>query len=468
MTEPNMQEHIVTPQQQAASAAQLQAPPRWHDPLRLIEAENPGMPGRVVLWSISTLTLLMVVWACLGKLDIIASAEGKLVTQTLVKVVQPAEAGVVKELLVAEGDVVKAGQVLARLDPTVALADSSSAADLLAQREMQLRRIEAALAGRPMRKLAADDGALFAQVQSQDLALRAALDDTLEQERALLAKAEGERKSALQVLSKLDETIPTYERAAQSFAELAKEGYVGALAAGDRQREALEKRKDRDAQAAAIVALNATIQAQQRKIAQVDSNYRAELQREAADINANIRQLRNEVQKTRFKASLTELRAPQDGIVKDLATTTIGAVVQPGAVVVTIVPRGEQLFADVAISNADIGFVRAGQEVQVKLAAYPFQEYGILKGRVVRISADASDRQETRPAAGEGGAARDAASYQARVLLDSQTLQAPNGKQLPLAAGMLAQAEIRLGERTVMQYLLSPVQRVVSEAAHEK
>ena len=90
-----------------------------------------------------------------------------------------------------------------------------------------------------------------------------------------------------------------------------------------------------------------------------------------------------------------ELRAPQDGIIKDLATTTIGAVVQPGTVVMTLVPKGEQLYADVEIKNEDVGFVQTGQRAQIKVAAYPFQKYGMLTGEVNRISADASEPKQT-------------------------------------------------------------------------
>lgn len=454
---------------------QLRPPSRWHDPLRLIQDDAPSETGRIVLWVVSVLVLALIVWAIFGKLDIIATAEGKLVPQTLVKIVQPAEAGIVKQLLVKEGDVVKAGQVLAKLDPTLASADMEGIANDLKIQQMQVRRLEAELADQPMLPKAGDDPALYARVQNEYTARRKAYLDSLDQEKALLAKAEHEWKSASAILSKLEQTLPVYRQSAEAFSRLEKEGFIGGLAAAEKQREATEKAKDLDAQQSTVAALAATISAQQKRISQLQSTYKSELQKELADVKARISQLQPNLDKAVFREGLMELRAPQDGVIKDLATTTVGAVVQPGVVVMTLVPQGEQLFADVNIKNEDVGFVQVGQNAQIKLAAYPFQKYGMLTGKVVRISADST---ELNPAAApsdsdEGNGSSDAnaavfSTYKARVQLDSQELISPHGTKLLLTTGMQAVAEINQGKRTVLEYLLSPVQKAVSEAARER
>lgn len=462
------------PQPASATVVQLRPPTRWHDPLKLIQAEAPGETGRIVLWSVSILMLALIVWAAFGQLDIIAAADGKLAPQTLVKIVQPAEAGVVKQLLVDEGDTVKAGQVLARLDTTLASADKATIAGDLAIQQMQTRRIEAELNDQPMLPKAGDDPALYAQVQSQYTAHRKAYLDALDQEKALLTKAEYERKSANEILSKLEQTLPTYKRSADAFARLEKEGFVAGLAAADKQREATEKSKDLDAQQSTVVALNATIAAQQKKISQLQSTYKSELQKELSDIKTRIAQLQPNLDKTVYKEGLMELKAPQDGVIKDLATTTVGAVVQPGTVVMTLVPQGEQLYADVNIKNEDVGFVRVGQSAQIKLAAYPFQKYGMLAGRVIHVSADATELNKANtPAAGannpaDNEAAASLLSYKARIQLDAQILKDPQGNKLSLTPGMHVVAEINQGKRTVLEYLLSPVQKAVQEAARER
>ncbi|MFT5961503.1 MAG: hemolysin D [Burkholderiaceae bacterium] len=456
----------------------LRPPSRWHDPLQLIEQGAPARVGRIVLWSVCVLVLLMFVWAAIGQLDIIATAEGKLSPQTLVKIVQPAESGVVTELLVNEGDTVQAGQVLARLDTTLARADKSGIASDLATQQLQSRRITAELADQPMTMMPGDDPQRFAAIHNQYLAHRQAFRDSLDQEAALLVKVRHEHRSASETLAKLEQTLPTYQRTADAYVRLDHEGFIAGIAAADKQRDLLEKSKDRDAQRSTVAALDATIAAQQQRLSQLRSSYRSDLQKELADTRARLDQLQPNLDKSTYREGLLELRAPQAGTIKDLATTTIGAVVQPGTVVLTLVPQGEQLFADVNIKNEDVGFVQVGQRAQIKLATYPFQRYGMMSGTVVRVSADATEvNRATSNSNGatnnngptdNGNQSAGSATYKARIALDQQMLRSPQGKELALGAGMQVVGEINQGKRTVLEYLLSPVQKAVAEAGRER
>jgi HlyD family secretion protein len=457
-----------------AKVVPLRPPSRWHDPLKLIQDQAPSDTGRIILWTVSSLVLLLIAWAAFGRLDIIAAADGKLATQTLVKIVQPAEAGVVKQLLIQEGDTVKAGQVLARLDTTLASADKTGIANDLAAQQMQMRRVQAELADQPMLPKAGDDPDRYAQVHSQYTAHRKAYLDGLDQETSLLAKAEHEKRSAGEVLAKLEQTLPTYKRSADAYARLEKDGFIAGLAADEKRRDAIERAKDLDAQRSTVASLDATIAAERKKINQLQSTYRSELQKELAEIRARIEQLQPNLDKTLYKEGQMELRAPQDGVIKDLATTTIGAVVQPGTVVMTLVPQGEQLYADVNIKNEDVGFVRVGQSAQIKLATYPFQQYGMLTGKVIRVSADATEAPRQNAAASSNSSAQDdiqpttTATYKARIKLDAQTMKDPQGNSLVLSPGMQVVAEINQGQRTVLEYLLSPVRKAIREAGRER
>lgn len=457
-------------QEQAAAPRQS----RWNDPLSLIQNEEPANIGRLVLWIVATLVLILLVWAAIGKLDIVATAEGKLVPQTLLKIVQPAEAGVIKQLLVHEGDVVKEGQVLARLDPTLATADKATIAVDLSTQLMQERRLQAELSGSPMSPKAGDDMVLFAQVQGQWLAKQRALSDALAQEQALLRKAESERRSANETLSKLQQTLPSYHKTAKAYQDLEKEGFVGNILSAEKQREAVEKSKDLDAQLATVTALGSTIEAQQKKIQQLQSSYASEAQKELAEVRARIQQLRPNLDKTAYREGLMELRAPQAGTVKDVATTTVGAVVQPGTVVMTLVPTDEKLYADVAIKNEDIGFIQVGQQARVKLAAFPFQKYGLLVGKVIRISVDATESGQGNSggqgpqAVGSESQSFGASTYKARIELEKQQLDGVGADVLKMNAGMQIVSEIHQGERTVLEYLLSPILKTVKESAKER
>ncbi len=152
---------------------------------------------------------------------------------------------------------------------------------------------------------------------------------------------------------------------------------------------------------------------------------------------------------------------------QNLATHTPGAVVQPGTALLQIVPKGDTLRAEAALANEDVGFVAVGQRVKLKLAAYPFQKYGLLEGKVVQLSADALEPEAAAKATGSPHVTPPL-TYKAVIELDAQSLTLPSGGLLALAPGMAVTAEIHQGRRTVMEYLLSPVQRVSSEAGKER
>lgn len=205
---------------------------------------------------------------------------------------------------------------------------------------------------------------------------------------------------------------------------------------------------------------------------------RDQLKEKWSGIRQKIGQLQPTLDKSNHKEGLMELKAPQDGIIKDLATTTVGAVVQPGSVVMTLVPKDEQLYADVNIKNEDVGFIQIGQQVQIKLATYPFQRYGMLTGKLIHLSADATEANKgnapnsnTNTSTGttdNSNSATSVATYKARIQLSQQTLTDAQGNKLLIAPGMQVVAEINQGKRSVLAYLLSPVQKAVSEAGRER
>jgi HlyD family secretion protein len=195
------------------------------------------------------------------------------------------------------------------------------------------------------------------------------------------------------------------------------------------------------------------------------------------DALSKLTQLDQQQTKIEFQQTNLELKAPQAGIVKELATTTIGAVVQPGTVLVSLVPKNEPLLAEVMIDNQDIGFVKPGQAVRLKLAAYPFQRYGMVDGAVKTVIADSqlqSNKQTDSQQTNKGNTTTNTESGVASTMTFKATIELKrqsvivNDSSLPFAAGMQLSAEIIEGKRTVLQYLLSPVQRVASEAGMER
>jgi HlyD family secretion protein len=433
--------------------------------LLAIQESPPARLPRAVAYSTAALFALLLVWASVGQLDIVASADGKLVPQTYVKIVQPADAGIVQEILVREGQPVKAGQVLMRMDTKVAKADEASIRSDLALKSLQLRRIDAELNAAPLLRVAGDPDNLFRDVQHQYQERRDALRDARAQQQESFNKSRHEFEAAREVLVKLREVAPILRQQSNAYADLGKQGYAGQLMVRDKQRELIEKEQDLKAQEATVASLQAAMEQARQQQSQIMSKYRSDLQSERVDAEGQYIRLEQELAKQEHKSGLLELRAPQAGIVKDVATHTVGAVVSPGTSLLSIVPEHEPLVAEVLIKNQDVGFVYPEQHVKIKLVAYPFEQYGMVDGVVTRIGPDASESSADPSQPKDDTAAQ--LQYKAVIALDSQHLLA-QGRMLRLVSGMQVIAEINQGKRTVLNYLLSPLRTTLYDSGRER
>jgi hemolysin D len=436
--------------------------------LLYVQHEPPSPLPRMVLRGVLLLLAVLLIWACWGKLDIVAVAEGKLVPLTYLKIVQPAEAGIVRDIAVTEGQHVEAGQVLVRMDSNISEADSLAVQNQLQLKAMELRRIEAELAGRPFKREPGDSPELYQRILSEYQSNVNALQDRLATENANLMKARHDLASTLEIQRKLEETLPTYQAQEVAYERLGKDGFMGKLMVLDKQRERIEKEQDLRSQEYNAQSLKATIDHSERRLAQTISEYKQKLQAEQVSIFGEYQSLQQEWAKQSHKNSLLELKAPQSGVVKDLATHTPGTVVIPGAVLMTLVPSGEKLQAEVWLKNEDAGFVVRGQKVKVKLAAYPIQKYGMVDGEVIQVSADATERANGAFQSAEAASSSGMHStYRTLVQLKQQYLEVEKDR-LRLSPGMQVSAEVKLAEQTVMEYLLSPVRRAFHNAGRER
>ena len=431
-----------------------------------VQKRPPSPMPRAVLHTLLVLFAILLVWAVVGRLDIVATAQGKLVPKTYVKIVQPADAGIVKEILVTEGDHVKAGQVLLRLDTTLSAADSAIVAGEVEARELQLRRIDAELGGRRMQRLPGDDAAAFAEVESQGIARQSAYQDVLRTEKALLAQSLQTLEGAHEQVVKLQKLLPILRGEEDGLYTLAQQGVVPKFQHSEKQRQRIDTEQNLASQQRTVLGLESKIAESHGRIARVTSEYRQQLLNERVEAQLALQRAQQESAKQDHRGRLSELRAPQDGVIKDVATYTVGAVVNAGTVLMSLVPVDEELVAEVMIRNEDVGFVEEGQSVKVKLATFPFQKYGMIDGTVLRISADAADRQ-TEEEKSSAGSQQNVSPYKAIVKLQQQRLSRGEFTRA-LAPGMQVVAEVRQGQRTVLEYLLSPVQKRVQEAARER
>ena len=431
--------------------------------LRMQQQPPPPLAG----WTLRVLIGLIVclfAWAFFGRLDIVAIADGKLVPSTYLKIVQPAEQGIVREILVKEGEKVEPGQVLIRMDSVLAGADVKAVRAEHDNKRLSLRRIDAQLAGKRFTRDRADPAELALQIEAQYAANVRAYENALAQERSLLEKARHDLAAAQATKAKLEQVLPHYMEQEKAFEKLTKDGFAGRILYTDKRRERIEKEQDLRTQGFAIEASRALIEQSERKIGQITADYRRQLQTERVEAAFQFEKLTQELAKLSHRHELLELRAPQAGIVKDLATHTAGTVAAPGTILMTLVPEGDPLVAEVWVSNHDVGFVRPGQEAKLKLAAFQFQKYGMIEGRVLRVNPDATEAPSPN-VRHEVGRERPAGPLAFRALIE---LDRQNLFSYPLQPGMQVAGEIHLGTRTVLEYLLSPVQKAFHEAARER
>jgi len=430
-----------------------------------VQSRPPHPFPRVVLVTFFLLFTSALVWATVGRLDIVAVAQGKLIPSTYVKIVQPAEAGLIREILVREGQRVEEGQTLMRMDTTQADADFRSVLEEYARARLDLRRTEAELGGVVFEQQAGDDATLYQEVLLQYESDVRALESAIAEQTAAVERAEKELALAQETKEKLEKILPLYRKEEEAYLKLSRQGHIGSMELVEKTRMRIEKEEEYQAQDLIIARESAAKLQAQRKIEQLVSENESRLRAERAQIAEKLNRLAAEMEKQKHRRSLMELKAPQSGIVKDLATHTVGTVTQPGTILMTLVPISDVLRAEVWLPNQDVGFVRPGHEVKLKLTAFQFQKYGMVDGVVEHVAADSLDSSANGSA--KEGADTSTLMYRTLIGLRQQQLNV-DGVSYDLVPGMQVVAEVKLGDRTVLEYLLSPVRKAFHDAGRER
>lgn len=462
-----------------ARRAELAGPARLHHeraflPAALSLQETPVHPApRRVAWVLMALFLIALAWACLGQIDIVAVAPGRIIVSDRTKLVQPLERSVVRRILVKDGDHVEAGQALVELDPTSAQADvaslqearSAAQSEWLRTRTLQKMLLNPELKTITHKALEANfdqnpaPGGWAEAERAEALAQLAAEWRDITARLARLAaehqRRAAERATVQAMIAKLHATLPISRQREQDFGELARQGYMSSHATQDRRRERIELERDLATQQARLLEAQAALaEAEQGRSAYLAETRRTLGERQAqADLK--YQQTTQELAKATQRRQLATLAAPVAGTVQQLALHTEGGVVTEAQALMVIVPDSAHVSAEVTLENKDIGFVTPGQEVAIKLETFPFTRYGTVKATVEKVTQDAVNDEKR------------GAIFPATLQL-LQTGIDVDGKQIRLAPGMNVTAEIKTGKRRVIEFLLSPIQRAGSESLRER
>ena len=430
-------------------------------PAALEVIERPVSPtARLTARVLTAGVAAMAAWLVFGKTEIIASAGGRIVPVGQVQLVQPAEAGVVRRILVHDGDHVTKGQPLVLLDPTISAAEAAQAAKAYENAAFDVARTRAvldALDGRPLR-LVAPEGSDAAMIATQESLARARLADmraTIAATTAGGAVARADIASARSEVAKLDRSLPLLDQQIAANEEMLAKGYVSKLRVLDMRRQRIAESGSRDAALVAINRATATAGGAATTAGKARADVRAALYEELVKAETDMRLRHEEMVKAKQHSGFQALRAPVTGTVGQLSLHTEGGVVEAAKPIMTVVPSDGKLIAEVQLLNRDAGFVAPGQAVQVKLEAFPFSRYGTVPGHVVSVSPDAVADEKL------------GLVYVVRVALDRTRIDRGD-RTVALVPGMMATADIVTGRRSYLSYLTSPVAEAGGSSLRER
>lgn len=440
-------------------------------PAALEVIETPPSPvGRAIALSIVGILAAAALWASLGSIDIVAVAPGKIIPSGRTKIVQPLEAGVVRAIHVRDGQRVRAGEALIDLDPTVNAAELGRLSGDLLAAQLDVARLRGALApDAPLEAFRPPAEATPAQVAMQ----RGLLESQVMEQQAKLAaidrqqgQKEAEKATLSAMIDKLEAAIPLLDHRVAVRKHLADREigsrlqYLADLQElTNHQQEVLVLRSRITEGESAIAAIRET---RVRTVAEYGRGLFDELTR-AEQKAAGLHQ---EVVKAGQKARQQKLVAPVEGTVHQLAIHTVGGVVTPAQPLLAIVPADSRLEIEAIVPNRDVGFLRKGQEAQVKIDAFNFTRYGLAGGQVLGLSSDAVSRDGAPAREGKAEKGPEL-EYVARISLDRSAMNTEDGP-VELTPGMTVSVEIRTGERSLMDYLLSPIGRYRHDSFRER
>lgn len=429
---------------------------------------NTPKSARRMLWVIVLFFVIAFVWASQAQLDQVTVGSGKVIASSQLQVVQNLEGGIVKSLLVTEGDAVVQGQELLIIDDTQFQSDFNEQTQSLVGTQADSVRLNALLASiRIDKSQAKTNWQKSIVIKRQALTFSSELTqhqarlvqrqkneftDQLSQLESQLAVVEQQinqkARERIETQSRVSSLRNSYGIASKELAitkPLADEGVVPEIELLKLQRQLNDTRRELKSAELQLPIIKAAIQEAILKRIDIAQNFRSDLQRELNEISDQVASLSASQIGLQDRVNRTTITSPVTGIIQTLHTNTVGGVIQPGMDVITIVPTDDNLLIEAQIAPKDIAFLRPKLRAMIKFSAYDFTVFGGLEGTLETISADTIKDDEGN------------SFYQIRIRTAQNYLLSGSGEILPIIPGMTASADIITGKRTVLDYLLKPV-----------
>ena len=480
--------------------------------LEILETPPAPLPVALML-TICAFFAAALAWSFFGRLDVHAVAPGKIEIAGRAKVIEPLDPGKIAAIHVANGGRVKVGDLLLELDPAEATADENAARDALnaglaeiARRRFAIDTVRAVLRApappheqaeqdtvlSPLEEAAADtegkiawDDAVPGVFRSREQAVLAAdltqLSDTLKNLDKQMAQKEATRQRLRMSIAFQDTLIETLTQRVSTRQE-AIDLHVGTKINLYDAKEELEKSQSTLASdQGQLIETDAALAELQSEKTKTLAQFMADNENKLADAARKADEARESLAKAAARLSHTRLYAPIDGVVQQVAVTTIGQVVTTGQRLLVVTPNEGPLQVEALVANLDIGFVKIGQDAAVKVDAFPFTRFGVAHGKVAQIASEAVGEQEAKRALANAASSANAADaaptsapgqpesfvFPVTIALAESTMKIGDA-MVPLAPGMTVSVEIKTDSRRVIDYLLSPLAKVASESLRER
>lgn len=430
----------------------------FSSPALAVQLMPPRFVVRMVSLAICAMVAIAMAFAYFAKMDIVVTVQGKVIPSGKSKVVQPLEPGIVRALLVRDGQHVHAGEVLVELDPTTTGADRERLQREDWEAQAEVLRTSAQIIGAnhiyPLAEMpqdiAVNQTAMLTARISEQAAKLAGIDADLEKRRADADAIESN-------LAQLRTSLPVIRQKHLMREEWAKTGHLAQSSVMETQLELMNAEKEIAIQANRLKESRAGCQVAVQQRLQAIAEFKARSSAEHAEAVKRQNASKQELVKANQRWTQQMLRAPIDGVVQQLAVTTVGGVVTAAQPLLTIVPEQAPLEIEAQVLNRDIGHLKVGQQVINKVETFDFTRYGYLSGELLWVGTDAVQDQKLGPV------------YPVRIRLDeTRTPKAVNGRYGEIAAGMNITSDIRTDERRLIEYVLAPMLRYQQEAMRER
>ena len=424
-----------------------------------IQRRPPSPLGRAIGWTLMLLFVATIAWATLGSADIVAVAQGRIIPNGHNKVIQPLEMGMIKTIHVHEGAQVAAGETLVDLDDQSVRADLQNIQQELSNLEQEHTRLtilEKLLQSDvlPVKPAETADGLTLLQRQllSAQWSEHQANLKALQAERR---KRQAEQVSLQQQVHKLEAVLPLVAKRAETLQRLSEKKFLGESEFLEMEQERLEIENDlatNRKRADEIIAAIAEIDAQKE---QVQRRFLSQVLLERQQNRKRSEALIQEQVKAASRLNAYTLVSPIDGVVQQLAVHTLGGIVTPAQQLMVIIPDQAVLEVEALVENRDIGFVREGQQVEVKIDAFPFTKYGVIAAELTDLSNDAITDEVK------------GLVYKAKVTLRESRIRVDQN-WVNLSPGMTVTAEVKTGTRRFIEFFLAPLLRYRQESIRER